>query len=43
MNAIRAAENGPFHAVVFDELKKLDHPAEGLHEAGIFIDAIVDP
>ena len=42
MNAIRAAENGPFLAVVFDELKKLDHPAERLDEARYFIEAFFD-
>ncbi|HXP01040.1 MAG TPA: NAD-glutamate dehydrogenase domain-containing protein, partial [Luteibacter sp.] len=42
MNAIRAAENGPFHAVVFDELKKLDYPAERLTEARFFIEAFFE-
>ncbi|WP_413625849.1 NAD-glutamate dehydrogenase [Luteibacter sp. Lutesp34] len=42
MNAIRAAENGPFHAVVFDELKKLDYPAERLNEARFFIEVFFE-
>src|SRR6201991_2864270 len=42
MNAIRAAENGPCHAVVFDELKKLDYPAERLTEARFFIEAFFE-
>ena len=36
MNAIRAAEHGQFHDVVFDELKKIDYPAERLNEARFF-------
>jgi glutamate dehydrogenase len=42
MNAIRAAENGQFHTVVFDELKKIDYPAERLAEARFFIEAFFE-
>ena len=42
MNAIRSAENGSFQAVVFDELKKLDYPAERLNEAHFFIQAFFE-
>ncbi|KAG9594503.1 hypothetical protein KCV01_g10275, partial [Aureobasidium melanogenum] len=42
MNAIRAAENGQFHTVVFDELKKIDYPAERLDEARFFIEAFFE-
>ncbi|KAF1005217.1 MAG: NAD-specific glutamate dehydrogenase [Luteibacter sp.] len=42
MNAIRAAENGQFHTVVFDELKKIDYPAERLNEARFFIEAFFE-
>jgi len=42
MNAIRSAENGSFDAVVFDELKKTDVPAERLDEARIFMEAFFE-
>ncbi|MGA7436976.1 MAG: NAD-glutamate dehydrogenase, partial [Luteibacter sp.] len=42
MNAIRAAENGQFQTLVFDELKKLDFPAERLNEARFFIEAFFE-
>src|SRR3982751_6157057 len=42
MNAIRAAADGQFHAVVFDELKKISYPAERLNEARFFIEAFFE-
>ena len=42
MNAIRAAADGQFHAVVFDELKKINYPAERLNEARYFIEAFFE-
>jgi glutamate dehydrogenase len=42
MNSIRSAENGSFDAVVFDELKKTDVPAERLDQARFFMQAFFE-
>ncbi|TCV97044.1 glutamate dehydrogenase (NAD) [Luteibacter rhizovicinus] len=42
MNAIRAAEDGQFTAVVFEEMKKSNFPAERLNEARFFIGAFFE-